>query len=864
MKNYFAMTKEEVLSKLNSKETGLTTGEVEIAIEKYGYNQLNEEKKLSTMQVFISQFKDFLVIILIIASIISIISGNVESAIVILVVIIINAILGTVQHLKAEESISSLKNLSAPKSKVLRDGEKVEVLSKYLVPGDIVFVEAGDVVPADGRVIESFSLLINESSLTGESEGVEKISSVIDKDELALGDQKNMVFSGSLVSYGRGVILVTTTGMKTELGKIASLLEATKEKQTPLQVSLDNFGKKLSIGIIILCILVFGINILHGVKLLDSLMFAVALAVAAIPEALSSIVTIVLAIGTQKLSKENAIIKNLKSVESLGCVSVICSDKTGTLTQNKMTVKKVYINNEVFNEKDLNASGMGESLLIKEAILCNDATSEIGDPTEIALVNLSEIHYNQSGKELKNRYPRISEIPFDSDRKLMSTVHNIDGKIMMFTKGALDSILPKTKKILVNGEVRDITSEDIKNIEKVNMEFAQTGLRVLTFAYQVLENEKEITREDEDNFIFIGLTAMIDPPREESKEAVAKCLTAGIKPVMITGDHKITATAIAKEIGIYKDGDNVMEGVDVEKLSDDELLEKVASTSVYARVSPEHKIRIVTAWQRLGKICAMTGDGVNDAPALKRADIGIAMGITGTEVSKDAASMILTDDNFSTIVKAVTTGRNIYANIKNSIRFLLSGNTAGILAVLYSSLVGLPVIFAPVHLLFINLLTDSLPAIAIGMEPSHGDVLTEKPRNPKEPILTKELSGKILIEGILIALFVMIGFYIGYKDNDTLKASTIAFSVLCLARLFHGFNCRGGASVFGLGVFSNKFSIIAFVIGFVLLNTILLVPAFHTIFQVVPLTTNELFTIYGLAFVPTLIIQISKFIKYRR
>ena len=434
MKNYFAMTKEEVLSKLNSKETGLTTGEVEIAIEKYGYNQLNEEKKLSTMQVFISQFKDFLVIILIIASIISIISGNVESAVVILVVIIINAILGTVQHLKAEESISSLKNLSAPKSKVLRDGEKVEVLSKYLVPGDIVFVEAGDVVPADGRVIESFSLLINESSLTGESEGVEKISSVIDKDELALGDQKNMVFSGSLVSYGRGVILVTTTGMKTELGKIASLLEATKEKQTPLQVSLDNFGKKLSIGIIILCILVFGINILHGVKLLDSLMFAVALAVAAIPEALSSIVTIVLAIGTQKLSKENAIIKNLKSVESLGCVSVICSDKTGTLTQNKMTVKKVYINNEVFNEKDLNVNGMGENLLIKEAILCNDATSEIGDPTEIALVNLSEIHYNQSGKELKNRYPRISEIPFDSDRKLMSTVHNIDGKIMMFTK----------------------------------------------------------------------------------------------------------------------------------------------------------------------------------------------------------------------------------------------------------------------------------------------------------------------------------------------------------------------------------------------------------------------------------------------
>ena len=865
MKNYFAMAKEEIFSMFDSRETGLTSGEVEKAVEKYGYNQLNEEKKLSTMEVFISQFKDFLVIILIIASIISLVSGNVESTIVILVVIIINAILGTVQHLKAEESISSLKSLSAPKSRVLRDGDKVEIPSKELVPGDIVFIEAGDVVPADGRIIESFSLLVNESSLTGESEGVEKNSGVINAEELALGDQKNMVFSGSLVSYGRGVVVVTSTGMNTELGKIASLLEATKEKSTPLQVSLDNFGKKLSIGIILLCILVFVINLFHGVQLLDSLMFAVALAVAAIPEALSSIVTIVLAIGTQKLSKENAIIKNLKSVESLGCVSVICSDKTGTLTQNKMTVKKVYINNKVSAENALDCQGTGENILLKEAILCNDATGEIGDPTEIALVNLSENHYNFSGKELKNQYPRISEIPFDSDRKLMSTVHEIDGQIVMFTKGALDSILPRMKKILIDDKVREVNSEDIANIEKVNMEFAKTGLRVLTFAYKVLDCKREITREDETDFIFVGLTAMIDPPREESKEAVAKCITAGIKPVMITGDHKITATAIAKEIGIYKDGDNVLEGVDVEKLSDEELINKVASTSVYARVSPEHKIRIVTAWQKLGKICAMTGDGVNDAPALKRADIGIAMGITGTEVSKDAASMILTDDNFSTIVKAVTTGRNIYSNIKNSIRFLLSGNTAGILAVLYSSFAGLPVIFAPVHLLFINLLTDSLPAIAIGMEPSHNDVLNEKPRDPKEPILTKELSGKILLEGIIIAVFVMIGFYMGYgSDGNALKGSTMAFSVLCLARLFHGFNCRGGATVFGLGLFSNMFSIAAFVIGFVLLNGILIFPMFHSIFQVAPLSINELLTIYALAFIPTIIIQISKFIKYKR
>lgn len=864
MKNYFSKSKDEILKEFDSNEKGLTTGRVETSIEKYGYNQLNEEKKLSTFAVFVSQFKDFLVIILIIASIISLVSGNEESTIVILVVIIINAILGTVQHLKAEESISSLKSLSAPKSKVLRDGEKVEILSKYLVPGDIIFIEAGDLVPADGRVIESFSLLVNESSLTGESESVEKTSDIITDGELALGDQKNMVFSGSLVSYGRGVVIVTSTGMNTELGKIASLLEATKEKSTPLQVSLDNFGKKLSIGIIILCIIVFGINVLHGAKMLDSLMFAVALAVAAIPEALSSIVTIVLALGTQKLSKENAIIKNLKSVESLGCISVICSDKTGTLTQNKMTVKQVYINNKVYNEKGLDIKDTGESLILKESILCNDATSEIGDPTEIALINLSEINYNIDSKELKEKYPRISEIPFDSDRKLMSTVHEIDNEILMLTKGALDSVLPKTTHILVNNEVREITKTDVENIENINTMFAETGLRVLTFAYKILNERKEITREDEDKFIFIGLVGMIDPPREESKAAVEKCITAGIKPVMITGDHKITATTIAKEIGIYQEGDNVLEGIEVEKMSDEELINKVASTSVYARVSPEHKIRIVTAWQSLGKICAMTGDGVNDAPALKRADIGIAMGITGTEVSKDAASMILTDDNFSTIVKAVTTGRNIYSNIKNSIRFLLSGNTAGILAVLYSSLAGLPVIFAPVHLLFINLLTDSLPAIAIGMEPSHGDVLTEKPRDPKEPILTKELAGKILIEGLLIAVFVMLAFYMGYQGGDTLKGSTMAFSVLCLARLFHGFNCRGGSSIIGLGLFSNMFSIAAFVIGFILLNGILIFPVFHSIFHVAPLSVNDLLYIYGLAFIPTLIIQISKFIKYRK
>lgn len=864
MKNYFSKSKDEVLQELQVTEKGLTTSEAQERVKKYGKNQLNEEEKISTLAVFFSQFKDFLVIILIIASIISAVSGNIESTIVILVVIIINAILGTVQHVKAEESIQSLKSLSSPKTKVLRDGEKVELSSEEIVPGDIVFIEAGDLVPADGRVIDSFSLLVNESSLTGESEGVEKRSDVIVAEELALGDQKNMVFSGSLVSYGRGVILVTSTGMNTELGKIATLLESTKEKTTPLQVSLDNFGKKLSIGIIILCVLIFVMNLFHGVNMLDSLMFAVALAVAAIPEALSSIVTIVLAIGTQKLSKENAIIKNLKSVEALGCVGVICSDKTGTLTQNKMTVKKVYVNGRVLDDTGLDSKREAEDIILKESVLCNDATTEVGDPTEIALVNLAE-KYNVNYKELKEKYPRISEIPFDSDRKLMSTVHNIDGKTIMFTKGALDSVLPRLKSIIHGNEIKAITETDIKEIENINTMFAETGLRVLTYAYKVLECEKDICLDDENGYIFVGLVGMIDPPRVESKDAVEKCIMAGIKPVMITGDHKVTARTIAKEIGIYQEGDNVLEGVDVEKMSDEELREKVAHTSVYARVSPEHKIRIVTAWQSLGKICAMTGDGVNDAPALKRADIGIAMGITGTEVSKDAASMILADDNFSTIVKAVTTGRNIYANIKNSIRFLLSGNTAAILAVIYASFAGLPVIFAPVHLLFINLLTDSLPAIAIGMEPSHGEVLKEKPRDPKEPILTKTLSSRILMEGLVIAIFVMIGFYLGYGEmKDALKGSTMAFAVLCLARLFHGFNCRGNSSIFGLGFTSNPFSLLAFAIGFVLLSGVLMIPGLHSIFEVAPLGMNDLLYIYGLAFVPTLIIQISKYIKYRR
>lgn len=868
MKDFYSKSKEELLGYFDSSEQGLEGKKLEKLREEYGENVLNSKEKKSALVIFGEQFKDFLVIILLIAATISFISGNKESTIVILVVIIMNAILGTVQHLKAEKSLESLKKMSSPKAKVIRDGQKQEINSSELLPGDIVLIEAGDVVPSDGRVLETHSLMVNESSLTGESESVEKISQIIDTTGLTVGDQKNMVFSGSLVTYGRAKILVTAIGMKTELGKIASLLDETDDAMTPLQKSLEKFGKKLSIAIIVLCIVVFFMSVARGINTLESLMFAVALAVAAIPEALGSIVTIVLAIGTQKMAKENAIIKKLHSVESLGCVSVICSDKTGTLTQNKMTAQHLYVDGKVVEAEKIDLNSKIELGLLRSAILCSDAVNnngqEIGDPTEVALINLGH-KYNLREVEIRDKYPRLKELPFDSDRKMMSTLNSIEGKSYLITKGAPDVVVEKAEYILrENGNIEKISEADIESIKKANMNFAEHGLRVLAFAMKEIDEAKELDFSDENSFIFVGLVSMIDPPREESKEAVKNCIRAGIKPVMITGDYKVTAKAIAKDIGIYKEGDETLNGVEIEKMSDEELMKHVERISVYARVSPEHKIRIVSAWQKLGKICAMTGDGVNDAPALKKADVGIAMGITGTEVSKDAASMILTDDNFSTIVKSVVTGRNLYANIKNSIRFLLSGNTAGILAVFYASLMGLPVIFAPVHLLFINLLTDSLPAIAIGMEPSHGDVLDEKPRDANAPLLDKKLSGRILMEGMLIAIVTMIAFYLGYEKGDVGLGSTMAFSTLCLGRLFHGFNCRGNGSVIKLGLTENMFSIYAFLLGVALLYSVLLVPAFHKMFAISDLSVINFGEITLLAFIPTLIIQVLKYIKYDR
>ena len=863
MKEWYQQTKEEILSQFQVTEQGLTSSQAEKILAEKGENVLEEGKRKSTLRVFLEQFCDLLVVILIIAALISMVSGNVESTVVILAVIILNAILGTVQHAKAEKSLDSLKSLSSPNAKVLRDGQKVEIPSSKVVPGDILYLEAGDLVVADGRILENYSLQVNESSLTGESTNVDKSDGTLHSD-CALADRANMVYSSGLVTYGRAVVLVTATGMDTEIGKIAALMNATKEKKTPLQVSLDQFGSRLAMAIMVICALVFLLSLYRKMPVLDSLMFAVALAVAAIPEALSSIVTIVQAMGTQKMAKEHAIIKELKAVESLGCVSVICSDKTGTLTQNKMTVQNIYTNGQTITIDQLNLKNQLHRYLLYDAILTNDSSivdgKGIGDPTEFALVEMGR-KATVDENLLRELMPRLEEIPFDSDRKLMSTKYELHDVPTVLTKGALDVLLDRTVKIRMEEGIRDITQEDREAILQKNLEFSQEGLRVLAFGYKEVPEDYTLSLDNENDFIFLGLISMMDPPREESKAAVADAKRAGIKPVMITGDHKITATAIAKQIGIFEDGDIAMTGRELDAMSEEELDRKITEISVYARVSPENKIRIVDAWQRRGSITAMTGDGVNDAPALKKADIGVAMGITGTEVSKDAAAMILTDDNFATIIKAVANGRNVYRNIKNAIKFLLSGNMAGILSVLYTSLAALPVPFAPVHLLFINLLTDSLPAIAIGMEPAEKDLLSEAPRNPKTGILTKDFMTTILTQGGIIAVCTMIAFHTGLRTGSAATASTMAFATLTLARLFHGFNCRSKHNIFKLGFSSNWYSLGAFAAGVVLLGIVMFVPFMQNLFSVTPLTQSQIVNVCILAAVPTVLIQMFKIIR---
>ncbi len=902
MADWFRLSKQETMSQLTTGGQGLGSREAKERLKQYGENVIEEAGRKQWWQVFLEQFKDLLVIILIVAAGISMVTGDPGSAGVIFAVLLLNAVLGTVQHQKAEKSLDSLKSLSSPEARVRRDGRQLDIPSSQVVPGDILLLEAGDLVAADARLIEVYGLQVNESSLTGESLNVDKQDTVLGKtrrngrgavdksgpaDDVPLADRVNMVFSGSLVTGGRGVAVVTATGMDTEIGKIASMMNGTEEHKTPLQISLDRFSGRLAAAIIAISAVVFALSLYRKAQVLDALMFAVALAVAAIPEALSSIVTIVQAMGTQKMAREHAIIKDLKAVESLGCVSVICSDKTGTLTQNRMEVEYVCLNHR---ERDMdwmreNAFRPDVRLLLYGAVLNNDASADpegqtardVGEPMELALLHMAA-QAGMTPELVRARCPRLGELPFDPRRKLMSTKNQVEDGQIIFVKGALDVLLDRCDRIANPGSAksavrpgsggesaalasRTLTAQDRRRIADQNMNWSSQGLRVLAFACKPAEEIPGEKARAEENLIFLGMVAMMDPPRSESRAAVQNARRAGIRTVMITGDHKVTAMAIARRIGIMDEKTQALTGAELNAIDDGELSRRLDSISVYARVSPEHKIRIVDAWQKRGSIVAMTGDGVNDAPALKKADIGVAMGITGTEVSKDAASMILADDNFATIIKAVANGRNVYRNIKNAIQFLLSGNMAGILCVLYTSLSALPMPFAPVHLLFINLLTDSLPAIAIGMEPPEEGLLKEPPRNPREGILTASFIRDILVQGGLIAAATMWAYTTGLHEGGAGRACTMAFSTLTLARLFHGFNCRSSHSIIRLGLGSNLYSVMAFQLGVVLLAAVLFVPGLQIMFAAADLSLSQLTTLAAAAFLPTLAIQIHKILR---
>ena len=876
----------EVLNDLNSNLTGLSKEEAKSRLEKYGLNQLNEKPKTPTWKLFLESFKDPLVIILLIAALTQIFLGDTVESLIIFAVLAINAVLGVVQTKKAESSLDSLKKLSVPNAKVLRDNEKLTIPSQELVPGDIVILEAGDYVPADGRIIEAQTFKVVEGMLTGESEPVLKSSDTI-SDDCALGDQKNMVFSGSMVVYGRATYVVTSCGMDTEVGKIANLLDNAENKQTPLQQKLDDFGKKLGVAIVILAGLIFALEVFRGDDIMNSFMFAIAIAVAAIPEALTSIVTIVLASGTNTMAKRQSIIRKLPAVETLGSTSVICTDKTGTLTQNKMTVVETYLygpDNDKFNgfeynknystdntSKNIETSEIAitgciaqERFLSLSSILCNDsdvneAGVEIGDPTEVALINYAD-KYHIDYKSIREEYTRVSELPFDSDRKLMTTVNSVDGENIMFTKGAPDIIFDRCKYAFKNDEIIEISEDILNEYRKINENFSNRALRVLAFAFKNVSDEFEPTLEDENDLTLIGLMAMIDPPREEVFKAVEDAKASGIKTIMITGDHKTTAAAIAREIGLMEKDDLAFTGQELDALTDAELDEKLEHISVYARVSPENKIRIVKAWQRKGKITAMTGDGVNDAPALKQADIGIGMG-SGTEVAKDASAMVLVDDNFATIVNAIEVGRTVYNNIKKSITYLFSGNLGGIIAILFAVFAGWTNPFTTIQLLFINLVTDSLPAISLGFEKPEKNTMNKPPRDPNESILSKDTLRSVIVRGSIIGIVTIIAQYIGMQTSDALGAA-MAFSTLTLSRIIQTFAARSNSeTILSLGITSNKYALGAVIVCLGMFSLTLL-PFMRGIFAIPAIyELSNLGICFGLALVAVVCMEISKLFK---
>ncbi|WP_278599967.1 cation-translocating P-type ATPase [Clostridium tertium] len=863
---WFNKSSEEIIKELSSNViNGLSSADAKLILEKNGPNKLQGKKKKSTFQLFLSQINDAMIYILLVAAVISAIVGEISDAIIILIVIFVNAIIGVIQESKAEKALEALKSMSTPKALVKRDGSIIEIPSEEVVVGDIVIIDAGRYIPADLRLIESANLKIEESAFTGESVPAEKNSDIINEEnDVPIGDQHNMAFMSTLATYGRGTGIVIATGMDTQIGKIAKMLDAEDENTTPLQKKLAQLGKTLGFAAVGISIVMFIVSMFQGRDFLEMFMTSISLAVAAIPEGLPAIVAIVLALGVQRMIKENAIIRKLPSVETLGSVNIICSDKTGTLTINKMTVKKFYINGETKNLEEIDIKNDESKLLVDGMILCNDATSkdgvQTGDPTEVALIDVGN-KINIFKEDLNKAHKRVNEIPFDSDRKLMTTVNTYDKGFNVFTKGAIDSILKISNKILINGEIKDFTKEEKEKVLMASNLMSDDALRVLALGYKVIDTEHVAIDELEKDLIFVGLMGMIDPPREEVKGSIQVSKNAGIRTIMITGDHKNTAVAIAKELGIANDISEAMSGSEIDTYSDEEFTKIVNNYRVFARVSPEHKVKIVKAFKAHGNIVSMTGDGVNDAPSLKAADIGVAMGITGTDVAKGAADMVLTDDNFTTIVSAVEEGRNIFNNIKKSILFLLSCNLGEVVALFVAILLNWAAPLLPIHILWVNLITDSFPALSLGVDPGDKGVMELPPRNPKESLFAGRMGKLLILNGILIGANTLFAFVLGeYLYPDSLRhAQTMAFVVLSVSQLFYSLAMRNETkSLFQVGVFKNKWLIGSVLLGILLQLAIITIPFTASVFKVYPLTLTDWGIVILISLIPFVINEIIK------